>query len=308
MKTNQNPSRSAILGMCAFLALALTSLADVPRVMTFQGKLTDPQGHVLDGNHKLTFRIYNQETGGGVLWQEVHDATAVTKGIFAVPLGVTTPLNLPFDAPYWVSIEVGTDGEMSPRQRLTSAPYAIRAGQATQADTATHATRADSLTTPLVLPTGTVLTFAGVNVPSGFLLCDGSSVSSLTYPELFAALGNAWGIGDGTLDAQGHTKDFRLPDFRGKVAAGRDGTQTEFNDIGKTGGEKAHTLTVAELPAHNHSLAANLGPNGSGSGELEGTYGNAHRINDSGTTGSVGSGTAFNVLQPYAVVNHIIKH
>ncbi|MCX6879881.1 MAG: tail fiber protein [Verrucomicrobia bacterium] len=296
------------------------SKGDVPRVMTFQGKLTDPQGHVLDGNHKLTFRIYNQETGGGVLWQEVHNATPVTKGIFAVPLGASTPLNLPFDTAYWVSIEVGTDGEMSPRQRLTSAPYAIRAGQATQADTATHATTADSLTTPLTLPTGTVLTFAGVNVPNGFLLCDGSSLSSLTYPELFTVLGSSWGIGDGTLDTQGHTKDFRLPDLRGRMPAGRDGSQSEFNAIGKTGGAKTHTLVDAEIPSHYHFVLRNEGSGAEVSssnalamhttrGGDEAAYlsGIASPAN-AGRSSSVGGGQPHNNLPPFGVVNYIIKY
>ncbi|MCX6879882.1 MAG: tail fiber protein [Verrucomicrobia bacterium] len=280
------------------------SKGDVPRVMTFQGKLTDPQGHVLDGSYKLTFRIYNQETGGGVLWQEVHNSTPVTKGIFAVPLGVATPLNLPFDTAYWVSIEVGTDGEMSPRQRLTSAPYAIRAGQATQADTATHATTADSLTTPMVMPTGTILPFGGVVVPDGFLLCDGSSLSSNTYPQLFAVIANSWGVGDGTLDPQGHTKDFRVPDLKGRTICGRDGGQSEFNVIGKTGGAKTHTLTEAEMPAHSHAHRNSLVANGSASSIDQ----SGARWPSTANTDSKGGGQSHNNLQPYGVVSYIIKY
>lgn len=40
----------------------------------------------------------------------------------------------------------------------------------------------------------------------------------------------------------------------GKVLVGIDSNDTDFNTIGKTGGEKTHTLTVAEMPKHNHGL------------------------------------------------------
>ena len=43
--------------------------------------------------------------------------------------------------------------------------------------------------------------------------------------------------------------------FAGKVLVGVDTAQTEFNTIGKTGGEKTHTLTVNEMPSHGHSTA-----------------------------------------------------
>ena len=38
----------------------------------------------------------------------------------------------------------------------------------------------------------------------------------------------------------------------GKVLVGIDSTDTDFNEIGKTSGEKTHTLTINEMPSHNH--------------------------------------------------------
>jgi hypothetical protein len=127
--------------------LCVTSSAEVPRIMTFQGKLTDSDGHYLHGSQDLRFKLYDRETGGAALWEEQHEDTPVTRGVFAVPLGVTTPLSLPFNTNYWVSVEVDNDGEMSPRQQLTSAPYAFRA---TGSD---YATRAGQATNALALGT-----------------------------------------------------------------------------------------------------------------------------------------------------------
>lgn len=94
-------------------------------------------------------------------------------------------------------------------------------------------------------PVGTVLPFAGSVAPNGYLLCDGSPVSRTTYANLLAAIGTAYGGGDGTTT-------FNLPDMRGRVPVGKN-TGT-FNALGKTGGEETHVTTVNEIPAHGHTV------------------------------------------------------
>src|SRR5262245_30304705 len=47
-------------------------------------------------------------------------------------------------------------------------------------------------------PAGSVVMFGGATVPSGWLLCNGQAVSRTTYANLFAAIGTAYGSGDGT--------------------------------------------------------------------------------------------------------------
>ena len=88
---------------------------------------------------------------------------------------------------------------------------------------------------------------------------------------------------------------------KGKVLVGLDEDDTDFNEIGKTGGEKAHTLTVDEMPAHNHSarFCEGIGPyatfpKGNGSNQEWGGSTN--------TIASTGKGQAHNILQPYEVV------
>jgi len=64
------------------LLLAPLSLGQVPKLISYQGVLTDASGTVVpDGNYNLTFKLYDVATGGTPLWTEVQ-SVAVSKGIF----------------------------------------------------------------------------------------------------------------------------------------------------------------------------------------------------------------------------------
>ena len=109
------------------LTFTFTASAAIPHLMNFQGKATDKSGVPLNGTYNLTFRVYDSSTGGSPKWSETQANISISNGIFQVQLGSVTPLNLPFDEPYWISLEINTDGEMSPRTTLASVPYAYRA-------------------------------------------------------------------------------------------------------------------------------------------------------------------------------------
>lgn len=85
---------------------------------------------------------------------------------------------------------------------------------------------------------------------------------------------------------------------KGRVPVGVDTSDTDFNSVEKTGGEKTHTLTVNEMPSHNHSIYTT-------SGETSGTQKNGIRQgryygnNDSEPVSNTGGDQAHNNLSPY---------
>jgi hypothetical protein len=93
--------------------------------VSFQGMLKDGSGTLLpDGAYTILFRIYDTESGGDELWGEQKLVT-VEEGIFHTQLGSMTSLNLPFDKPYWLGINVETGEELLPRVPFTAVPYSI---------------------------------------------------------------------------------------------------------------------------------------------------------------------------------------
>lgn len=153
----------------------------------------------------------------------------------------------------------------------------------------------------LMNPVGTVLTYAGSSAPTGYLLCDGTAISRTTYANLYAVIGTTYGVGD-------NTTTFNLPDLKGRIPVGKN-TGT-FSTLGGTGGAETHTLTEAQIPSHYHSnsLSRQL------QGTDDGNYTSAVSRGDAGTpdtltwnTGNTGGGGSHNNLQPYLVMNYIIK-
>jgi len=102
---------------------------ELPRLINYQGKLTDPTGVAIDGTANIVFRIYNAGTGGSLLWTETHSLTPVNNGLFDVILGETTPMTIDFNEQYWIELTV--DGEtLAPREQLSAVPYAHRSAYA----------------------------------------------------------------------------------------------------------------------------------------------------------------------------------
>jgi microcystin-dependent protein len=145
------------------------------------------------------------------------------------------------------------------------------------------------------------MAFGGANIPPGWLLCNGTNVSRTTYASLFAAIGTAWGGGDGSTT-------FNLPDMRGVFLRGMDGGRGMDQDgVNRTVGSYQADM----LASHSHS-AHNAG---AGQGFIEGTGSPAFWA-AGGPPGSLGmatytSTTAFggSETRPKNVdVNYIIKY
>ena len=137
-------------------------------------------------------------------------------------------------------------------------------------------------------PSGVVRAFGTASVPAGFLLCDGSAVSRTTYAALFAAIGTAFGAGDGSTT-------FNIPDMDGRFVFGYDSTDEDFDTVGETGGAATVSLTEENLPVHLHGGVSSI--TGASASGLGGEY--IQWVDSGANTGSTGSGTAHNNLPPY---------
>lgn len=89
-----------------------------------------------------------------------------------------------------------------------------------------------------------------VFAPKGWALCNGQLLPINQNQALFSLLGTTFG-GDGRVN-------FALPDFRGRVPIHVGSSHT----LGERGGEQAHTLSIAEIPTHTHTLRASLSSTG----------------------------------------------
>jgi len=151
----------------------------------------------------------------------------------------------------------------------------------------------------LLVPVGAVLPFAGSVAPSGYLLCDGAtldSVSDTSLAALFAVIGTTHG-GTGAAD-------FDLPSMVDRVAIGAGNLYT----LGTLGGSLTtgeHTLVIAEIPSHNHSYT-----HGITAGLQSGPDTNVLSALSGFTTGSIGgdgSHSHGDTVPPFSPVLWIIK-
>lgn len=142
---------------------------------------------------------------------------------------------------------------------------------------------------------GTVCMWTKMTAPTGWVLCDGTiyNGTNAVYTDLYNEIGNLWG---GTGQAS-----FKVPDFRGRTLFGMDGT-SDFYSVTTAGGAKTVTLNSSHTPPHTHSIYTYTA-----AGSNAGTWTSALSAACGVATGTFGSGTAHNNLNPYALVCWIIK-
>ncbi len=145
--------------------------------------------------------------------------------------------------------------------------------------------------------------------PRGWALCNGQILPIAQYTALFSLLGTTYG-------GNGFTT-FALPDLRGRVPIhfGQGPGLSNYN-LGQTGGTETETLSLSQMPLHNHQHMVDLGngvsddPNGrlvakNAAGIPQ--YGvNATATLAPGAIGPVGGSQPHNNLQPYLTLNFII--
>lgn len=181
-------------------------------------------------------------------------------------------------------------------------------------------------------PVGSILDFAGATAPASWFLCAGQAVSRADYPALFAVIGTTYGVGNGSTT-------FNIPDLRGRVTAGKDdmggadaarlnaALGASARTLGGAGGASTITLTMGQMPAHQHTGAT------SGDGLHQHTYqlrggaggvggvdaGGSSALNPNALTGAdgfhshtlttnvMGGNEAHPNVQPTIIFNKIIK-
>ena len=161
--------------------------------------------------------------------------------------------------------------------------------------------------------TGIVIPWGSASIPSGFLECNGASISTSTYAALFAVIGYTYG---------GSGASFNLPDLTDRTIVNKSNTKNlaqtgganTVTGTGNVGGNSGNTtLSTAQIPSHTHqsripnSQASGFGGDGPGnrttgtSGSTGGGGAHAHGLSATFT------GTTTSVLQPYLVLIYIIK-
>ncbi|MBI5557356.1 MAG: hypothetical protein HY885_06925 [Deltaproteobacteria bacterium] len=120
-----------------FLTITISFAWGAPDRINYQGKLTDPAGVPLTGSYTMRFDLFDEESGGGKLWNppngETHAGVAVTDGMYNIELGSIQPLSSAVFASDTIWLEVAIFNSdtatweiLTPRQRITSTPFAFR--------------------------------------------------------------------------------------------------------------------------------------------------------------------------------------
>ena len=163
------------------------------------------------------------------------------------------------------------------------------------------------LDTYILIPAGTIVQSAAINEPAGWYNCDGRILTIKMHEELFNAIRFAYSGG-----FSGNDLSFNIPDMRGRVGVGSGhGNGLTPRILAVIDGAETHTLTVGEMPAHNHG-----GSTGSTTSANTGTATTAaisgHEVADNGshshTIPSQGGGSAHNNMQPFLVLSYLIKY
>ena len=321
-------------------AIALSASA-IETTIAYQGVLRDAQGNVLSVRSQLiTFRLYSQASGGTPLWARAIAVNLDNNGLFNVELNdagtsvegatyetLADALKAARSGTLFVGLEVAnSSGEISPRQKILMTPYSSWAADVTNASSdftvAGKATlnsaevtgnlavngdtmfRGDTTFNNDVtisggltvrssgsfagygtIPVGGIIMWSGRNVPDGWALCDGREVNGIRTPNLV----DRFIYGSNT------------------------------SDVGQSGGSASVTLTVGNLPAHNHLYAGddhidyihdssyNAGANVSSRPGGYDANSTDHGLGTIFRTSNTGSGQSFSILPPYYKLAFIMR-
>lgn len=229
----------------SFIFISGLVIADVPNEIRYNGKLKEYRTEV-NATKSMNFKIYDQLSGGTAKWESGTKSVVVSSGIFSVVLNPDVDWR---GKDFYLEIEIDSK-KLEPREKLTAVPFSLHSNTTEKAivkDNAEFSVTVGSdkrfvvdsngaktiieNTEYFMVPQGGIIIWSGSanNIPTGWVLCDGNN---------------------GT------------PDLRDRFVLGAGHNYA----VGVTGGEEAHTLTIDEMPKHNHTTQWKSYSGGGGSG------------------------------------------
>ena len=287
--------------------LGATSSSNTPGLdfLTYSGE--SPPGARVDvaddGNYSANVTFSNR-TGGSNGTLAARLSIAGTSGAVSVP-GTLTAGNLV--AP---SLSNGGNG--------VSIPETTTIPTLSLPNASSFTGRLSELQGTAGVPIGTIIMWTTADsTPSPYATCNGQELSRYFNPKLFAVIGTKYGSGDGQ-------NTFNVPNMQGRVPMGYvpNNADSNFQNMGQTGGSESVTLSVANLPSHGHGVndpghfhnyttdfSTKNFPNGSGQSGIDPFQRGTSPVTTQPTGISIqntGSGAPFNALPPYMTIKYLI--
>ena len=329
---------SFVTAVALALALASGSASAASAAFSYQGVLQDAGGVALTPkNQTVEFRLYAQAEGGSPIWGRAVAVLLDDNGLFSTELsdaagsaldgvpgaGLADALAANAANALYIGVTVaGKSGEITPRQTLLPVPYAIFAsdvasasgdlavaGQLTAASAEVSGefrtgslAAADAVTASSIDVSGNASVGGDLSVAGTI---DGYGAAPIGCIILWSgskdAIPDGWALCDGKTYS-GHA----TPDLRDRFVVGAGGAYA----VGAKGGEASHTLTVEEMPSHNHSYSFK-GADLKGSWDDDNYFYDAsehYKNNDnSKDTNYTGGGQAHENRPPYYALCYIMR-
>ena len=308
---------------------ALTGFA-AGAAFTYQGVIKEVDGTTpANKNRTIEFRIYDSPTGDNVLWGRAYNVLLDDNGLFSTAItdaagseinGVTsTGLASVLAGNSGTTLYIGltvdnSSGEISPRQALLAVPYAIHASDAAAASGAFTVEGKTTLKGGLEVTGGQVtvpaLEASSLVVSGGVSVGTGGSLSGYgTIPMggIIMWSGNANNVPDGWKLCDGTDG---TPNLKGKFIVGYDPADSDYNTVGKTGGERSVTLSTAQMPSHSHSATvrvSGLAASSNGDKDFFAPSWKTKNAEEAIATDSKGSGQPHENRPPYYAMCFIMR-
>lgn len=228
----------------------------VPKLINYQGKLTDAAGAALAaGNYSVRFELFDAATEGALVWGEVREVTVVD-GLFNVALGgsgseavtgaAVNDLSFAFSGSLRFLQTTVMSGPgivapqlLLPRQQMGSVPYA------------TNSQNLDGKEPSFWVPSGMISAYGGTADPQGWFVCDGRPLNRTEYSFLFNIIGTRFGAPDGNT--------FNLPDLRGRFLRGADDPDGGLTEFAAANRDPDRASRVAMNPGSPLTTGNNVG-------------------------------------------------